>query len=99
MRWRGVSKMMALAHDLNVNESAISRWRQDGAMSLANAARVAEVLDISMDWLILGRGAMDIHKTPDLKTEEFELIQAVRRIDGESVGYLIRFLGGLQTGP
>jgi transcriptional regulator with XRE-family HTH domain len=86
MRWRGVSKMMALAHDLNVNESAISRWRQDGAMSLANAARVAEVLDISMDWLILGRGEMDIH-------------QAVRRIDGEAVGYLIRFLGGLQTGP
>lgn len=95
IRGRGISKMLVLAHHLDVNESAISRWKQDGAMSLNNAARIAEVLDVSMDWLILGRGEMDIHKTPGLRSREFELIETVRRYPPESVDDLVRFLSRL----
>ncbi len=62
IRARGVAKMMNLARDLNVDESAISRWKRGGAMSLDSAAGIAEVLDISLDWLVLGRGGMNIHK-------------------------------------
>jgi len=36
---RGVSKMSNLALDLGVDESAISRWKKGGPMSLKSAAR------------------------------------------------------------
>ncbi len=92
IRWRGISKMLVLANDLNVNESAISRWRQDGAMSLQHAARIAEVLDVSMDWLILGRGEMEAPKDAALRADEFELLRAIRRFDDRSREDLLRFL-------
>ena len=55
---------MALAFDLDVHQSTITRWKEDGPMSLSSACRLCEVLDISLDWLILGRGFMDQHKLP-----------------------------------
>ena len=53
---------MALAFDLAVHQSTITRWKEDGPMSLVSACRLCEILDISLDWLILGRGLMDQHK-------------------------------------
>lgn len=64
---KGLGKQMALAFELEVHQSTITRWMDDGPMSLASACRVCEVLDISLDWLILGRGFMDQHK---LQAEE-----------------------------
>jgi len=54
--------MAALAADLGVDESAISRWRRGDAMALTSAVRLCEVLDISIDWLLLGRGGPERHK-------------------------------------
>lgn len=59
---KGIEKQMALAFDLDVHQSTITRWKEDGAMSLGSACRLCEILDISLDWLILGRGFMDQHK-------------------------------------
>lgn len=59
---RGVRKLYALAVEIGVDESALSRWKKDGAISLPSAARLSQALDISLDWLILGRGHIDAHR-------------------------------------
>jgi transcriptional regulator with XRE-family HTH domain len=59
---RGIRKQLALAAELGVDESAISRWQRDEGLSLSNAARLCEALDISLDWFVLGRGDMDLHR-------------------------------------
>lgn len=56
---RGVRKRYGLALDLGIDQSTLSRWTNGGAMSLDHAAALSEHLDISLDWLILGRGPMD----------------------------------------
>ena len=59
---RGVRKQQALAAELEVHESAITRWKENKEMSLANAVALSAALDISLDWLLLGRGTIDSHK-------------------------------------
>jgi hypothetical protein len=39
---------------------------------LDNAIAVCAALDISLDWLLLGRGTMDFHKTSETATAENE---------------------------
>jgi transcriptional regulator with XRE-family HTH domain len=92
---RGISKMMVLAMDLDVHESAISRWRKGGPMSLEHAARISEVLNISLDWLVLGRGEMDAHKTDHLAREEYELVRLSRGLRRSAVRRLVSFLADL----
>lgn len=64
MKKRGLQKQHALAHSLGVNESTITRWKNDGPMSLVSAVELCRILDISMDWFILGTGSMEQHKSP-----------------------------------
>jgi transcriptional regulator with XRE-family HTH domain len=65
---RGVRKLYALAVELGVDESALSRWRQGRSITLANAVTLCQTLDISLDWLLLGRGDMDAHQPSDHET-------------------------------
>jgi transcriptional regulator with XRE-family HTH domain len=60
LRRRGVKKLYALALDLEVDQSTISRWTKDGGMSLDHAAALCSLLGVSLDWLIFGRGGMDV---------------------------------------
>lgn len=69
---RGVRKQHAFAFQLKVHESAITRWKANRSFSLDNAIAVCTVLDISLDWLLLGRGTMDLHKVSETKTAENE---------------------------
>jgi hypothetical protein len=69
---RGVRKQHAFAFQLKVHESAISRWKANRSFSLDNAIAVCAALDISLDWLLLGRGTMDSHKVSETKTVEDE---------------------------
>ena len=59
---RGVHKQQALAAELKVHESAITRWKEGKEISLDNAIAFGAVLDVSLDWLLLGRGTIDSHK-------------------------------------
>jgi hypothetical protein len=63
---------MALAAELGVDESAISRWQRDAGLSLTHAARLCEVLDISLDWLVLGRGDMNLHRRAAAPSAELD---------------------------
>jgi len=71
---RGVRKLYALAVEIGVDESALSRWKKDGAISLPSAARLSQALDISLDWLVLGRGHIDAHRSSS--THPFERLSA-----------------------
>lgn len=59
MNKRGMRKQHALAYAVGVNESTVTRWKHDGPMSLENAIALCAALDISLDWFLLGSGAMD----------------------------------------
>jgi transcriptional regulator with XRE-family HTH domain len=56
MLLRGWNKQTALAEALGVKPSAISRWLKSGSLSLDHAVALCDFLDISLDWLMLGRG-------------------------------------------
>lgn len=96
IRARGVRKMLNLALDLGVDESAISRWKKGGPMSLKSAARLARALDVSLDWIVLGRGEMELHKKLALRADERELIRLLRRWNANSTQHLIAFLDELR---
>ena len=80
---RRVRKLYALAVEIGVDESALSRWKKDGAISLPSAARLSHALDVSLDWLILGRGHIDAHRSgsthpfESLTTEEVKHLQFI----------------------
>lgn len=45
---RGVKKQQALAAELKVHESAITRWKDNAAMSLESAMAFSSALDVSL---------------------------------------------------
>ena len=59
MSARGIHKLSVLAVAMTVSESAVSRWRGGGPINLENAIGLSIALDVSLDWLLLGRGEMD----------------------------------------
>jgi transcriptional regulator with XRE-family HTH domain len=87
-----IAKMANLAADLGVDESAISRWKKGGPMSLENAEKLSAALDISLDWLILRRGTMNLHKKLSFSPQELELVKTFRRLNRPSQEKLLMFL-------
>lgn len=56
-----IVKAYALAAELNVSIAAVSKWQNGGEISLSNACELAVATDVSLDWLLLGRGQSDFH--------------------------------------
>lgn len=80
MKRRKFSKTLALATELNVSVAAISRWQNGGHVSLQSARDIAEHLDISLDWLVMGRGHLDWHRENRLTDDELELVLRYRAL-------------------
>lgn len=76
---RNIPKVHALAAELNVSVAAVSRWQNGGHTSLENASALANLLDVSLDWLLLGRGTMDWHKDNTISPTELQWVLALRR--------------------
>ena len=73
MMANGYHKQHAFAVALNVSQSTVTRWLANGPMSLESAADICSLLDISLDWLVLGRGKMTSEPTahrPDTAASE-----------------------------
>jgi transcriptional regulator with XRE-family HTH domain len=70
MLLRGWNKQTALAEALGVKPSAVSRWLKNGSLSLENAVALCDFLDISLDWLMLGRGKPDPDTWPQPERHE-----------------------------
>lgn len=90
-RKRGLSQA-ALANLLGLHRSAISQWEMvNGTLpSFDNLARVAVILDVSFEWLAMGRGEMLFEAPAERSpfaweslaqdTEEERALAALRRI-------------------
>jgi transcriptional regulator with XRE-family HTH domain len=70
MLLRGWRKQTALAQALGVKPSAVSRWVKNGSLSFEHAVAVCDFLDISLDWLMLGRGKPDSEPWPSAEKQE-----------------------------
>jgi transcriptional regulator with XRE-family HTH domain len=98
LRVRGVRKQHALAAELDVHESAITRWKENKPMSLENAAALAAVLDVSLDWLLLGRGTINAHHQPAPGEAENESLRRIAALLGpQSLAQLVVFLECIAT--
>ena len=59
MATRNRRKATALAAEIGVAESSVSRWRRGGPITIPHAIRLCEALSVSMDWLLRGEGDID----------------------------------------
>jgi transcriptional regulator with XRE-family HTH domain len=57
MQRAGHVKLASLAEEIGVSESSLSRWCNGHDISLANAVALADCLEVSLDWLVIGRTA------------------------------------------
>jgi transcriptional regulator with XRE-family HTH domain len=81
MEIRGMRKQHALAFTLGVNESTVTRWKNDGPMSLDSAIALCEALDMSLDWFLVGLGSIDRHTArPDMSTVDERLWSSFKKI-------------------
>ncbi|WFU04565.1 helix-turn-helix transcriptional regulator (plasmid) [Rhizobium sp. CB3171] len=78
MTKRNFQKTHALAAKLDVSVAAISRWQNGGQISLQSACSLAECLDVSLDWLLLGRGDMNWHKENKITSHELQQVMSIR---------------------
>jgi transcriptional regulator with XRE-family HTH domain len=81
MQARGLTKQHALAHALDVNESSITRWKNNGPMSVDSAVLLCKELDVSLDWFLNGTGAMNAHKPAPPGSSETRLLACLRRVE------------------
>jgi len=87
-----VGKLSALAADIGVDESAVCRWRKGGKFNIDNAAAFCEVLDVSMDWIVLGRGNCFQHRRNSTSEMEHDFLLALRYLGEEPSSHLMKFL-------
>jgi transcriptional regulator with XRE-family HTH domain len=92
MERRGRNKAMALAMELGVSPAALSKWINGHSMTLENACLLAESLDVSLDWLAMGRNAPDWLQKDQLTPEEQDLLEKLRRRPGRVLGPLLALI-------
>lgn len=90
-RLRGLEKSVALAAALNVSPATVSKWQNGGKISLESVCNIAYTLDISTDWLLLGRGWAEGHRSRTYCDPELDLVRRLRRLPAR-VQELIRQL-------
>lgn len=95
MQAHGLSKLSAMAAAVGVSDSAISRWCHDGPMTLENVVALSEVLEVSIDWLLLGRGPMQQHDIV-ASTCHPQIARAVAQMKPHVREHLSRFLSTVQ---
>lgn len=57
IKHRNYNKQIALASELGVDKSTVCRWIQGENIKLSYVIQICEILDISADWLLMGRGS------------------------------------------
>jgi transcriptional regulator with XRE-family HTH domain len=104
MQWRGMTKQHALAYAMGVNESTITRWKNNGPISVDHLVLLCKTLDISVDWFLNGTGAIEAPRPSREKVEAVEssLLSCMRRAEAamteQSRALLISFIDSLLPG-
>ena len=96
---RGNHKAGALAAELEISPAAVTKWTQGHAMSINHACRLAVLLDISLDWLLLGRNGPDWLQPDQLSQYEIDLIGQLRARPARITGLLTRLAAEMPTSP
>jgi transcriptional regulator with XRE-family HTH domain len=78
MAMRGHHKAMALAAELSISPAALTKWTQGHAMSVNHARKLASLLHVSLDWLLMGRNGPDLLQSDHLSALELDLIGKLR---------------------
>ena len=94
---RGPQKMMALAAALDISPAAVSKWMQGHAMSIENAIRLADLLGISVDWLLSGAPKATDVTGARLSGLEKELIEHLRDRPAHVLPLLTRLVREIPT--
>lgn len=87
---RGYGKATALASGLDISPAAITKWTQGHAMSVDHVCNLAMLLDISLDWLLMGRNGPDWFQPDQLSETELDLIGRLRERPRRIGSLLIR---------
>ncbi len=87
-----INKSYALAYELGVAESTVSRWKQSGPISTKNAIQLCDALDVSMDWLLAGRENPNISEKSDTVEIKKILYQKIDALPSRAITALADFL-------
>ena len=96
---RGHRKATALAAELDISPAAITKWTQGHAMSVDHACNLAVLLDISLDWLLMGRNGPDWLQPNQLSELELDLIGRLRDRPARISDLLIRLVNEMPKIP
>ena len=78
MSSRGYGKATAIAAALGVSPAAVTKWTNGKSMSTDHACKMAALLDVSLDWLLMGRNDPDWLLPARLSETERDLIGKIR---------------------
>lgn len=78
MAIRGHRKALAVAAELSISPAALTKWTQGHAMSVDHARKLAALLNVSLDWLLMGRNGPDLQQVDHLSALELDLIGKLR---------------------
>ena len=99
MTTRGYRKATALAAGLDISPAAVTKWTQGHAMSVDHVCNLADLLDISLDWLLMGRNGPDWLQPDQLSEVELDLIGKLRERPGRIGKLLIRLAAEIPKIP
>lgn len=89
------TSITALSYSLGVSKSSVSEWLRGGRLTIQNAISVSLELNISLDWLTTGKGAMDLFGPVHPTMTEMHIIQHLRRSGDHAFDALYKLLSNM----
>lgn len=74
-----------LAARSGVSRAAVSSWLKGENLSLANINIIAKVLDVSLNWLVMGIGSVQLAADSDVSQEEQNLLRLLRHFGEDAL--------------
>lgn len=86
-----------LALNLDVSPAAVTGWLNGKKPMLGHLIQLSKTLNISLDWLITGRGPAYLHGPLHLSPHEENILLLLRNLPQGSIDTLIQLLSGLTS--
>jgi len=90
---RGYNKFTSLAAAMGVSESTISRWAAGESISIENAIKLCDEMDISMDWLFRSAERLEAAQSDPAASERLaELPKFLNELPADALEHLRKFI-------
>ena len=86
---------MALAAEIGISPAALSKWAQGLPMSLEHACALSNVLDVSLDWLLLGREMPVVSNDHERSSLESEFLVLIRSRPAHILPHVVALLSAI----